>query len=90
MDVMDSFDSDFSYDTVARQWEALLCRGLCVNGRMRNRHYRLKWLKEIKRRLSVLLPFMYKMPSVERILLFLERMRKGRVTYIDSDIDFVS
>ena len=57
---------------------------------MRNGHYRLKWLKEIKRRLSVLLPFMYKVPSVERILLFLERMRKGRVTYIDSDIDFVS
>lgn len=90
MDVMDSFDRDFSYDAVARQWEALLCRGLYVNGRMRNGHYRLKWLKEIKRRLSVLLPFMYKVPSVERILLFLERMRKGRVTYIDSDIDFVS
>lgn len=82
---MDYFESNFSYEAVISKWEQLLETGhLPEDSILHNKHYRLKWLKEFKRRLQKKLPFVYRLPTVERILLFAERMVHGRTTYIDS------
>ena len=81
----DYFERNFSYEAVISKWEQLLETGhLPEDSILHNKHYRLKWLKEFKRRLQKKLPFVYRLPTVERILLFAERMVHGRTTYIDS------
>ena len=82
---MDYFKREFSYESVSKRWEELIHSGeLECNGTMSNSLYRLKWLKEMLRVLKRHLPFLYCLPMVERGLIYLERKRKGRVTYIDS------
>lgn len=84
-EAMDFFENHFSFESVISRWESFLINGdIDRDFRLCNRTYRLKWLKEIKRRLGEKLPFTYKLPSVERVLLFTERLLHGHVTYIDS------
>lgn len=82
---MDYFEAEFSYESVAIRWEELF-----MTGRVRyadeliNPTYRLKWLKELLRKIKQKFPILYSLPMLERILLYVERKRFGRVTYIDS------
>lgn len=84
-ETMEYFNDNMSFDSVASKWEKLLNgethkidQALC------NKFYRLKWLKEVKRRLSIIFPIIYKLPPIERLLLFYERATTGNITYIDS------
>lgn len=83
-ETMNFFEKHFSYDSVIQKWEAFLCSGVVESAPMHNIWYRLKWLKIIKRNVSRKFSFIYKLPPIERILLYVERIYKGRVTYIDS------
>lgn len=78
------FKENFSYDAVAERWEGLMLGELKKEDKLTNRQYRLKWLKEMRRRFSKFLPVIYKLPITERILLFVERKLYGRITYLDS------
>lgn len=82
---MDYFEDKFSYDTVIARWEELLHTGsVYYEDKLTNLFYRYKWLKELLRIVKQHLPILYHMPMLERILIFIERKRFGRVTYIDS------
>lgn len=79
------FNDNMSYDSVASKWEKLLSGSTCKQDiALHNAFYRLKWLKECRRRLACVFPIIYRFPPIERALLFFERVRKGNVTYIDS------
>lgn len=84
-ETMSFFDKNFSYQAVVSKWERLLRDGMSERRRIENKWYRLKWLKEIKWRLSGIFPIVYKLPPIERLLLKWERLCKGCITYIDSD-----
>lgn len=82
---MDYFKEKFSYDSVISRWEELLhTEKIHYSDKLTNLSYRLKWLKELLRIVKQCLPVLYHMPMLERILIFIERKRFGRVTYIDS------
>lgn len=82
---MDYFEQNFSYDSVISRWEELLHTGRThYSDKLTNLCYRYKWLKELLRIVKQYLPILYHMPMIERILIFIERKRFGRVTYIDS------
>lgn len=82
---MDYFEAKFSYDVVCSKWEELFDTGnVRYDEQLQNPFYRLKWLKEGIRRLKQYLPFLSHIPMVERFLIYFERKRFGRVTYIDS------
>lgn len=83
-DAVRFFEEEFSYDKVVSRWEALFNDNLRKETALLNSNYRLKWLKEARGKLSARLPFLYKLPITERILLFLERLVNGRITYLDS------
>ncbi len=85
-ETLEYFNLNFSQNVVIEKWEELFLNGTIVyRDKLSNPTYRLKWLKELLRRLSTYLPIIYKInPSVERINLFIERLVKGRKTYIDS------
>lgn len=82
---MDYFEEKFSYDSVISRWEELLhTGGIHYSDKLTNIYYRYKWLKELLRIVKHYLPILYHMPMLERVLIFIERKRFGRVTYIDS------
>ena len=82
---MDYFEDNFSFEAVVSKWELFLTDGnITEEKNLYNKSYRLKWLKEIKRKIGENHPFIYKLPAIERILLFAERCVYGHVTYIDS------
>lgn len=82
---MDYFEEKFSYDSVIARWEELLHTGeIHYSDKLTNICYRYKWLKELLRIVKHYLPILYHMPMLERVLIFIERKRFGRVTYIDS------
>ena len=82
---MDYFEEKFSYDSVISRWEELLHTGeIHYSDKLTNICYRYKWLKELLRIVKRYLPILYHIPMLERILIFIERKRFGRVTYIDS------
>lgn len=84
---MDYFEENFSYETVITKWEELIKTGnICYADKLTNLCYRFKWLKELLRIIKRHLPFLYYMPMVERILIFIERRVYGKATYIDSNI----
>lgn len=84
-ETMNFFEKNFSFDAVVREWEMLLCNRICGREeKISNPFYRMKWMKELKRILGKKYPIFYKLPPIERILLFLERLYKGPFTYIDS------
>lgn len=85
-DAIAFFETNFSYEAVISRWESLLI-GKGDNElftSIPNLSYRLKWVKELRRIVSHILPLCYKLPITERVLLFVERKVKGRYTYIDS------
>ena len=82
---MSYFENNFSFDSVSEKWEELLLSGeVRRTEKIHNLRYRLKWLKEFMRIIKHILPFMYRLPMLERVLIFFERKRFGKVTYIDS------
>ena len=84
-EAMDYFESNFSFEAVISKWEQFLKNGdLFRKDELYNKFYRLKWLKETKRKIGRNCPFIYRLPPIERILLFVERIFYGRITYIDS------
>ena len=84
-DSMDYFHREFSYNSVSHKWEELIHTGkLDYNEKVSNLSYRLKWLKELLRNLKEKLPIFSCLPMLERVLIYFERKRNGRVTYIDS------
>ena len=84
-EAMEYFMTEFSYDVVCCKWEELLKTGeVQYESGLGNACYRLKWLKEFFRVLKKCLPFLSRLPMVERVLIYIERKRFGRVTYIDS------
>lgn len=80
------FESNFSPESVIPKWEELFLKGTVkYDNSLSNPSYRLKWLKESLRKMSIRFPFIYRInPTVERLYLFVERLVKGRITYIDS------
>lgn len=82
------FEANFSHDAVATRWEHLLCNGfLPADKKTANLTYRCKYAKEGLRRLKRLFPFLYALPPLERVLLFLEKKMHGYGNrYIDSNI----
>ena len=84
---MDYFEENFSYESVITKWEELIKTGnICYADKLTNLCYRFKWLKELLRIIKRHLPFLYYMPMVERILIFIERRVYGKATNIDSNI----
>jgi len=81
---MNFFEDNFSFEEVVSKWEAFLIQNKTKEYKLQNSSYRMKWLKELKRQIGKKYPLVYKLPTVERILLFIERMLHGRITYIDS------
>lgn len=87
-EAMSFFEANFSHEAVATRWEQLLCNGsLPMDKKMSNPNYRCKYAKEGLRRLKRLFPFLYALPPLERVLLFLEKRFYGYgKRYIDSNI----
>lgn len=82
---MDYFEEKFSYDSVIAKWEELIKTGnVYYTDKLANLCYRFKWLKEFLRIVKHYLPILFHLPMLERILIFIERKRLGRITYIDS------
>lgn len=78
-------ERNFSFESVVSKWEVLLKSGNIEREcKLYNKFYRLKWLKEIKRKAELKFTVLYKLPTIERISLFIERFLHGRITYIDS------
>ena len=87
-EAMNYFEANFSHDAVATRWEQLFCNGfLPTDKKTTNLTYRCKYAKEGLRRLKRLFPFLYALPPLERVLLFLEKKIYGYGNrYIDSNI----
>lgn len=82
---MNYFEEKFSYDSVIVKWEELLNTGYVqYNDKLINPFYRFKWLKELLRILKQSCSILYRLPILERVLIFIERKLYGRITYIDS------
>lgn len=81
---MNYLENNFSFESVVLKWETFLLGDDIKDYKLYNKLYRLKWLKELKRRIGKRLSFVYKFPTVERVLLFVERILYGHITYIDS------
>lgn len=80
------FQDHFSYECVALEWENLIKNGKVLSeNKSVNLNYRYKWLKKFLRALKMRNRFFTNLPYLERILLFIERQTKGRVTYLDSN-----
>lgn len=78
-------EDNFSFESVISKWELLLISGnIEKEYKLYNKFYRLKWLKEIKRNIALKFAVFYKLPTIERIFIFIERILHGRITYIDS------
>ena len=86
---LEYFKKNFSYDSIVERWETLILKGTLSNEKITNPGYRLKFLKELLRRLKNVFPCFYKLPPIERILLFVEkRILRVDFRYIDSDFKF--
>lgn len=84
---MNYFEKNFSYEAVLTKWEKLFSdEGRLIASKMVNTSYRLKWLKEIIRRASFLLPLNRILPPIERVLIFVERRFFHEVTFMDSNL----
>lgn len=84
---VDFFENTFSYEVVLKRWEDLLMRGtLPVTSAWINAGYRLKWLKELIRIVSAVVPINYVIPPVERMLISIERRILHRITFMDSNL----
>ncbi len=84
---MEYFEEKFSYESVLQKWENLLSQGIEVDKfRLCNIGYRLKWLKEIIRLISRVIPVNLKMPPVERIIIWIERRVLKKTTFMDSNL----
>ena len=82
---MDYFEKNFSYEHVAELWRQLLIDGNpAMSKKIPNLNYRLKWLKEVCRIIKKVLPLFNRLPILERIIIYFERMKYGKTTYIDS------
>lgn len=81
------FDEQFSLDSVSSQWEGFINNGYVQNAKISiNRGYRFKWLKSILSKKKYISPKLaLKIPHLERVLLFIERLLRGKVTYLDSN-----
>lgn len=86
-EAMSFFEANFSFDTVTEKWELLLRgEGPKQEQRLENKGYRLKWLKELIRKISLFIPINMILPPVERFLLFFERKVWRKTTFMDSDV----
>lgn len=83
---MDFFEENFSQEAVVSVWEKFFNTGNTgsENEPVRNKAYRLKWLKLLRRKLSSVLPFLYLLPPTERMLIYFERKFLRKTTYMDS------
>lgn len=70
---IDYFQSNFEHDAIAGRWERLLLEGTLPKESHSNLSYRMKWMKIVKRYVSRFFPIINKLPSIERILLAIER-----------------
>lgn len=78
-------EDNFSFESVISKWELFLkYDNIKIEDKLYNKFYRLKWLKEFKRNVALRCKIFYKLPTIERIYLFVERFLHGRITYIDS------
>lgn len=81
------FEKEFSFEAVAKQWEGLLLgNSASVPSSIVNAGYRLKWLKEIIRRVSLVAPLNGFLPPIERLLIAFERKVLHRITFMDSNL----
>lgn len=85
-EAMDFFEKHFAIDVVVARWEALLHSELVERHEIVNYRYRLKWLKDIIKRMSKYLPINKALPSIERCLIFYERKIRHQQTYMDSNV----
>ncbi len=82
---MGFFEENFSYASVVSKWEELLSAGrLVLNSSLVHPFYRFKWLKYCLNKIKSAIPLFRGLPMMERILVFVERLFWGRVTYIDT------
>ena len=82
---MGFFEENFSYASVVSKWEELLSAGrLVLNSGLVHPFYRFKWLKYCLNKIKSAIPLFRGLPMMERILVFVERLFRGRVTYIDT------
>ena len=82
---MGFFEENFSYASVVSKWEELLSAGrLVLNSSLVHPFYRFKWLKYCLNKIKSAIPLFRGLPMMERILVFVERLFRGRVTYIDT------
>lgn len=77
------FRDNFSQEVVIKKWEELIIRDNLSIGRTSNLKYRYKWLKILLKNVKSLLPFCKRLPHLERILLYIERRKHGKITYLD-------
>ena len=83
---MSFFKDNFSYEKVLNKWETLFYYGNIESNHIINWGYRYKWLKVVLRYVKNIMPsfIVKRLPPLERIILCIERLVKGRVTYMDS------
>lgn len=81
------FEKEFAQEVVVEKWEELLHTGKLVNNhKLVNLWFRFKWLKELIRLVSMIIPLNFVIPPVERVLIFFERKILRRITYMDSNL----
>ena len=82
------FEKEFSVESALAEWERLLQDKNQDSRKLQlvNPGYRLKWLKEGIRLISAVLPMNRILPSVERVLILIERKIFRNTTYIDSEV----
>ena len=82
---MHFFEENFSYEAVVSKWEELLSEGrLVLNSGLVHPFYRFKWLKYCMSKVKSVIPIFRGLPMTERGLVCIERLFRGRVTYIDT------
>lgn len=82
---LDYFKMNFSIDIIAKKWEELIkTGGVEDDNRLCNISYRLKWMKELKRKIRLGL---HTFPPIERILIFWERNIQKKTTFMDSNVN---
>ena len=80
------FESEFSQNTILRQWENLLNGNYAPNRHKPNLNYRFKWMKIMVGHMREFLPNFIRIPNVERILVAFERKILHRYTFMDSNL----